>query len=56
MLSLADISFLALSFPSFFSIFIEVKMNDLPILQNNTYNFYCKVFSLKKIIPGLVEY
>ena len=53
---LADISFLALSFPSFFSIFIKEKMNNLPILLNNRYNFYCRVISLKKIIPGLVEY
>ncbi len=56
MLSLAGNSDFLLSFISFFSIFIKVKMNNLPILQNNRYNFYCRVFSLKKINPGLVEY
>ena len=56
MLSLAVNSDFVLSFTSFFSIFIKEKMNNLPILQNNKYNFYCRVFSLKKINPGLVEY
>ncbi len=52
MLSQAGKSFLVLPFTSFFSIFIEEKMNDLPILQNNRYNFYCISFQSEENNTG----